>query len=81
MPTIKKFDHCEIQVRAGPREHGPPHFHIVSNESDVPVDIETLTPKFKLPRNVGREPMEWAKENLLVLKEVWDTLHAPRKKL
>jgi hypothetical protein len=80
MPVIKSFPTCKVEVRPGPREHAPPHFHIVSTESDASFNIESLEPmKGKLPRH-ARDALDWAKENKAHLMEMWNELHKPRLK-
>ena len=81
MPKVgPDFLNCRLEVRAGPREHAPPHFHIVSNDSDASFLIKTFEPlQGKLSKD-GKMALEWAARNQIVLQSKWDELHTPRSK-
>jgi hypothetical protein len=75
------FADCRLEIRPGPREHGPPHFHVVTKEVDASFFIHTLAPKAgKLRGSVGGDALKWAAQNQRQMIEVWDQMHAPRKK-
>jgi hypothetical protein len=79
MPTIKLFDQCRVEVR--PRDHSPPHFHIVTQGGDMSVCIETLAClKGRVPGRISRQALEWAKENQDVLLKKWEFLNLPRRR-
>jgi hypothetical protein len=85
MPVVKRGNGWNIEVRPGPREHPPPHFHVVTNEADVPFLIESLAPMTgnvprALHRRAQREALEWAKQNQAALRNKWNELHQPRSK-
>lgn len=81
MPKVgPDFPNCRLEVRAGPREHAPPHFHIVTKDSDASFRIDTFKPmKGKLSKE-GFCALDWARNNQVALKALWNELHKPRTK-
>jgi hypothetical protein len=69
MVTTRRKGTVKTEIRG---DHLPPHFHIVSPNSDFMVDLMT----FAVIRGRGdaeelREAIEWAKENHAALLEKW----------
>ena len=80
MATVKSFPQRRLEVRAGPREHAPPHFHIVTMNADASFLIQTFAQLVgKLPKE-GQDALIWAKQNQAILQRTWDSLHKPRSK-
>jgi hypothetical protein len=41
MPIIKRFAHCVVRIN--PKDHAPPHFHVVMNDTrEAWVKIDTV---------------------------------------
>jgi hypothetical protein len=74
MPRVKRFDNkLAIYVYASPREHPPPHFHIVGPDTDVAIEIATLRVmegKYR-PQDIG-PILAWAADNAAVLLTLWE---------
>jgi hypothetical protein len=74
MPLVKRFaNKLAIYIYAAPREHPPPHFHIVGPETNVSIEIATLRVvegKYR-PQDVG-DLMAWAAANLPELLALWE---------
>lgn len=85
MPVVVRGSGWRIEVRPGPREHAPPHFHVVTNEADVPFLIKNFAPvSGDVPRalhnRAKREALKWARQNQGALRQKWNDLHEPRRK-
>lgn len=70
MPTICTF--LGIVIRMYFDEHAPPHFHVIYNEYEAAISIESLeTMKGKLPGRVLGLIVEWAVEHQQELRDNW----------
>jgi len=53
-------------------DHGTPHFHILSNDGNVSVAIDTMKVLAgSLPPSVLKEAKAWASENKALLHTKW----------
>lgn len=74
MPTIKIIAGTKIDVYS--REHPPPHFHAIYAEYEELIEIETLeTYAGKLPKNIRKKVVTWAKDNNQILAENFKRLN------
>jgi Domain of unknown function (DUF4160) len=85
MPVVKRESEWCIKVYGGPREHPPPHFHVVTSEANVPFLIENFAPVAgyvprALRKRVKHDALEWARQNQETLRRKWNELHEPRSK-
>ena len=71
MPTMKRFHNCRVVMY--PREHSPPHFHVVMNDGRQCLiaieDLEVLVGA--VPARELREAMVWARANTGLLTVTW----------
>jgi hypothetical protein len=72
VPTLRRFANCKIAIYAD--DHMPPHFHIEGRGFRVLVEIETMKVRAGDTRK-ALEAMEWAKENLALLRSEWMRLN------
>jgi hypothetical protein len=72
MPTIRRFANCKIAIYAD--DHFPPHFHIEGRGFRVVVEIETMVVRAGDIRKAA-EAMEWAAENVDLLRAEWVRLN------
>lgn len=75
MPTLVVLGNVKIQMFAG--DHNPPHFHVVTPDGEVIVELRTLLVLRGAVRS--REltiAMAWAKNNLELLKDEWHRLNS-----
>lgn len=71
MPIIKTIDGIEIHMYF--HDHNPPHFHIIYNEYEELVEIESLrTYKGEVPGKVRKKVIAWAETRLDFLRSKWD---------
>jgi len=65
-------------------DHNPPHFHVIYNEYEAQVSIETLEVlKGELPKRVLAMVVEWSIEHRDELRTDWNLaeLHKPLSKI
>lgn len=74
MPEISRF--FGIVIGMFPREHPPPHFHAVSGDYHITVDIESGTVKGQFPRRALRLVLEWRELHRDELMNDWELLQA-----
>lgn len=75
MPCIKIIDSIKIYIHR--RDHHPPHFHVSYNQMSVPIEINSLKILAgKLPKNVTKKVIKWAKKNKPFLSNEWSN-HNP----
>ncbi len=70
---VDKVDHLKIIVR--PKEHPPPHFHVISNQIDASFsvkDCEWL--KGKIRSDDQKRIEYWHKQNRKILVDTWNKL-------
>jgi hypothetical protein len=75
MPTLQRFSNCKIALYAD--DHLPPHFHIEGRGFRILVEIESMTVRAGDPRR-SPEAMDWARENLALLRAEWVRLNQRR---
>jgi hypothetical protein len=77
MPTLHRIgSRCRIEMY--PRDHPPPHFHVVRPEGRAAVAIETLEVlQGDLPMRLLREALIWAQDNRDLLRREWLALRPP----
>lgn len=74
MPCIKIIDSIKIYIHR--RDHPPPHFHVRYNQKSVLIEIDSLDISGKLPKNVTKKVLKWAKKNKPFLSKEW-SIHNP----
>ena len=74
MPIIKRFAHC--MVRINPKDHAPPHFHVVMNDGrEAWVTIATVEILHgKVAAREIAEVLAWAKSNRDILAAKFEEL-------
>ena len=74
MPTIYRIGPFKIQVFAD--DHLPPHFHIVGPDFEATVEISGLSIlKGRRHRRELKVALDWAGENLELLRSEWSKLN------
>jgi hypothetical protein len=77
MPTISRF--YGIIIRMFFDEHGPPHFHVVYQDYNAVIDIETLEIKEgRLPRRALGLVLDWAELHQEELRANWNLIEQGR---
>jgi hypothetical protein len=75
MPVIKVIGRLKIQMYAD--DHYPPHFHVVTRDFEVLVEIRNLTIlKGERHRRDIAAALDWASANLAILEKAWAQLNA-----
>jgi hypothetical protein len=72
MPRIITFGKLAVYVYASPREHPPPHFHVVGPDTDVSIEIRTLRVmegQYR-PGEIA-DILDWARRNTALLLMKW----------
>ena len=73
MPTFFTFHGIKIQLFH--RDHAPPHFHAVSAEHELLINIKTLeVMEGSMPKKKQKQIINWAKDNQSNLMEIWHAL-------
>lgn len=70
MPVISRF--YGIVVFMNFREHEPPHFHVVYQDQEVSIEIETGIVEGKMSKRALRMVFEWAELHHDELLENWE---------
>lgn len=71
MPVIHLINSIKILIYFD--DHLPPHFHVIYNEYEELIEINTLeTYRGSLPRRVRKRVIEWATDNQAYLIEKWN---------
>lgn len=74
MPTIDRLEGMKINIYNG--DHHPPHIHVLYNEYEVLIEIESLEIcASQLPRNKLKHILHWLKENAEWCKKVFYELN------
>lgn len=74
MPVIKRFAHCVVRIN--PKDHAPPHFHVVMNdarEAWVKIDTVEIIHGKVAAREIA-EVLTWAKSNRETLAAKFEEL-------
>ena len=69
MPEISRF--LGIVIAMFYREHGPPHFHAVSGEFEITVEIQTSIVSGRFPPRALAHVISWAEMHRAELLEDW----------
>jgi len=73
MPIVKRFRGCVLRIN--PREHNPPHFHLVMNDGrEALVEIDTLSITGNADRREVADALEWAAAHRDKLKRLFEEL-------
>lgn len=82
--TVLETNQWKIMVYAPPREHGPPHVHVVSKSSGVEVKITLFDIRVigttSFDRATARAIIVYVYENHDFLVEAWEALHGKKEK-
>lgn len=71
MPVIYRLGNIEIAI--WPRDHVPPHFHLITPDLEAMVSIETLEILQGQARGKDyRRVREWAEQNRPLLWATWN---------
>ena len=76
MPTLARFSGIVIRMYFLPKEHNPPHVHVVYDNGDFSIAIESLEivdGEKEPPGKVLNAVEDWVKENKVILLEMWET--------
>jgi hypothetical protein len=76
MPTIARFSGIVIRMYFLPKEHNPPHVHVVYKEGDFSItikDCEIIDGEQNPPAKILNPVKEWIVDNKEALQEMWDT--------
>lgn len=76
MPTLARFSGIVIRMYFLPKEHNPPHVHVVYAEGDFSITIESLEiidGEKDPPSKILKPVKEWVTTNKAVLLEMWNT--------
>jgi len=74
MPIIKRFTHCVVRIN--PKDHAPPHFHVVMNdgrEAWVKIDPVEIIHGKVAAREIA-EVVAWAASNRETLAAKFEEL-------
>ncbi|MEM1217838.1 MAG: DUF4160 domain-containing protein [Bacteroidota bacterium] len=70
MACIKSIDSIKIFIY--PRDHNPPHFHVIYAEYEMMIEIKTLTKMLgELPKKQEKKVLEWARANQDFIYKKW----------
>lgn len=74
MPVIQRFSNCRVAIN--PRDHAPPHFHVVLNDGrEAWVVIATLEILHgKVPAREITDVLTWARTNQAMLARKFEEL-------
>ena len=75
---LPQLSNCGIYVYGAPREHPPPHFHLLGPDTDCSVNIASRdVMKGHYSRKDLKEALDWIDDaiNLAALVEVWRRLN------
>lgn len=80
MPRVKeaKLSNCDIYVYAPPKEHPPPHFHLLGPDTDCSVDLASFeVMKGHYSQKDLKEAIEWLEDgnNLKCVWDLWRVLN------
>lgn len=82
--TVLENDKWKVKVYSPPREHGPPHVHVISkgDNADVKIYLETLEVKgkTKFSKKSIKKIIKHLYKNYDYLMDRWETLHGKEKK-
>ena len=73
MTTIKKFG--KIVIRIHKDDHNPPHFHIDGPDCRAMIAIKDMSIMRGHLSDQGKQALEWAAGNKLILKVLWKSLN------
>lgn len=74
MPTLVRLRNIKLAMY--PNDHNPPHFHLLTPDYAALISIETLEILSGfVPKRDYEVAMEWARNNMDVLREEWANLN------
>jgi len=78
MPELSRF--LGITIAMYFKDHNPPHFHVLYNEYDAAIEINTLSViDGKVPPRILGLALEWAEMHKEELIEDWDLIQSTGK--
>lgn len=75
MASTTVYETNNLKIKIWPRDHLPPHFHIVGVEFDFSVTIKTFEIIAGTYHRKANTILAWAKNNQDVLLSKWDEYH------
>lgn len=82
--TIIENEKWKIKIYASPKEHGPPHVHVIAKGelAEVKISLENLEiiGKTKFNKKSVKGIIEYIYLNHDVLMKAWEDLHETKKK-
>lgn len=74
MPTLSQFHGIIIKMYFQKMEHEPPHFHVIYNEYEAEISIQTgEIIAGTLPRRISHLVKEWSEIHHTEIQEIWDS--------
>lgn len=77
--TVLETDKWKIKIYAPPREHGPPHVHVILKGSKLEVKINLrdleIMGHTHLSKRAAKEIVRYVHENYDFLMDCWEKLH------
>lgn len=76
MPTLALLGKLIIAVYGKPREHAPPHFHVIAPDVDFTVRLDNLQVLAgEYDRKSFSTAVAWAEKNMEILWAKWSELN------
>ena len=84
MSTVIENEKYRVKVYAPPREHNPPHVHIVKKSDNAEIrisliDLSIMDNHTEFDRKSIKEILYWIHDNYETLKDKWEELHGQKK--
>ena len=75
MPTIHRDDGWKVAMYR--KDHNPPHFHIITPDTEVQVRLDSLEIMAgRISARLWKQARSWALEHRSALEEAWQRLRA-----
>lgn len=72
---------CLFEIRFSETNHSIAHFHVTKSNSNISIKIADLSIlSGSLPSSTYRMVLEWARGNITLIKDLWNTFH-PEKEI
>lgn len=82
--TVIENEKWKIKVYAPPKEHGPPHVHVIAKGEQAEVKISLMTleviGRTQFSKRVVKGIIKYIHENYEYLWNCWETLHGKNEK-
>ena len=82
--TVIENEKWKVKVFAPPKEHGPPHVHVIAKGEKAEVKISLLTlqmiGKTQFSKRAVKGIIEYIYKNYDFLWKCWEDLHGKKKK-